>query len=358
MKICFLADINSAHTRKWLKYFKETGNEVYVISLEDGEFEGVKVFSLGVDKSIAKKKSTLSKLSYLKNIIRIRKIVRDINPDILNAHYASSYGLLGSLCKYKPYILSVWGSDIYDFPNRSFIHKALIKYNLNRADYIFSTGNQMKCEISKYTSKEIYITPFGIDLDTFNGCKKEHKNITIGIAKSLEDIYGVDLLINVFAKLCENNNNILLKIAGNGTKENELKNLARKLGIDKRVKFLGYLNTEELVKFYQEIDVAVFPSRAESFGVAALEAQANRIPVVVSDAPGFKDTVINLETGFIVEKDNTLKFVERIDKLIIDKELREQMGERGRCFVEENYNIENNFNFISELFRKISDKTI
>lgn len=353
MKICFLADINSTHTQKWITYFSGKGHDIHVISLNDGSFKGAKVHSLYVDESVSKKNASLSKFEYLRKIKKIKEILKEIKPDILNAHYASSYGLLGVLTKFHPLVISVWGSDIFDFPNRSIIHKNIIKYNLKKSDYIFSTGNIMKEEILKYVNKDVEITPFGIDINIFDGTKSIHDGIVLGIAKSLEEIYGIDLLLKAFSKLNKKYSNLSLKIAGKGTLESDLKELCKELQIQDKVEFLGFLNIDGMREFYRQIDIAVFPSRQESFGVAALEAQASRIPVVTSDAPGFKETVIQRETGFICRKESVSDLVENIEKLINDEILRESMGNKGRNFIEENYILENNFKDIEKLFYNI-----
>ena len=156
MKICYLADINSAHTHKWLNYFVHKGYDIYVISLGEGTYEGVTVHSLNVKDNIMKKTSDKNKLEYFKKIKRVKSLIKEINPDILHAHYASSYGLLGAIANYHPYVISVWGSDIYDFPIKSPIHKLIIKYNLKKADSILSTSNVMKIETQKYTSNSFW----------------------------------------------------------------------------------------------------------------------------------------------------------------------------------------------------------
>ena len=135
MKICYLADINSAHTHKFLNYFVKKGYDIHVISLGKGEYNGVKVHSLDIEDNVMKGKSEKGKVGYLKKIKKVKELINEIKPDILHAHYASSYGLLGALANYHPYIISVWGSDVYDFPIKSPIHKMIIKYNLKKADY-------------------------------------------------------------------------------------------------------------------------------------------------------------------------------------------------------------------------------
>ncbi|NLK95029.1 MAG: glycosyltransferase [Clostridiales bacterium] len=355
MKICFLSDINSVHTQKWIDYFSSKGHEIHVISLRDGEYGTAVVHSMNVDSAVAKS-STVSKLQYVKKFIQVKKIIKKINPDIINAHYASSYGLLGALSKAHPFVLSVWGSDIYDFPKKSILHKKLIQFNLKKADYIFSTGAQMKNEIQKYINREVFLTPFGIDTKVFLGEKMEHDGIIIGIAKSLESIYGIDLLIKSFARLSKKHENLYLEIAGEGTEKENLKNLCMELGINTKVSFLGFLGKESIVDFYNKLDIAVFPSRQESFGVAALEAQASRVPVVASDAPGFNDTVIDGKTGFIFKNSNLDELTDKIEKLIDDKNLRNSMGDNGRQFVKERYELEKNFRDIEKKFENISLK--
>lgn len=68
---------------------------------------------------------------------------------------------------YRPYIISAWGTDVYEFPKNGFIQKKIIKYNFKKADYLFSTSRSMSNEMKKYTDKEISITPFGIDLEKY-----------------------------------------------------------------------------------------------------------------------------------------------------------------------------------------------
>lgn len=133
----------------------------------------------------------------------MKKVITEFKPDILHAHYASSYGLLGALSGFHPYIISVCGSDVFDFPNTSFLHKIVLKYNLSVADKILSTSNVMAIETSKYTNKEIIVTPFGIDLDKFKPLSVKtifnKENIVIGTITILEEKYGIEYLIRAFA---------------------------------------------------------------------------------------------------------------------------------------------------------------
>ncbi len=360
MKICYLADINSAHTHKWLNYFKNKGYDIHVISLGNGEYEGVNVHCLDVTDNVMKKASDKNKLQYIKKIKRVKELVNEIKPDILHAHYATSYGLLGALANYHPYIISAWGSDVYDFPIKSPVHKMMLKYNLKKADYIFSTSNVMKEETQKYTNKNIEVTPFGVDINRFVPRRTEKDEVVIGTIKTLEEKYGIQYLVKAFAQLKDRNPdmNLKLRIGGKGSQEDYLKGLCRDLKIYNDVTFLGFVNPDDVVKEFQNFDIAVFPSTldSESFGVAAVEAESCGTPIVVSEVGGLMESTKPGITSLVAKKASVEDLRDKIDMLVKDKELRLKMGTAARKFVEDNYNLEDNFAYVDKLYKEIVSK--
>lgn len=359
MKICFLSDANSIHTKKLCTFFKDKGHDVYVISLNEGFIPGAKVYSFDVSLDKLRSKNDFKKLEYLTYRKKVKKLKKEINPDIVNAHYATSYGLLGALSDFHPYVLSVWGSDVFDFPKKNIISKMLLKYNLSKADRILSTSSVMAEETRLYTEKPVYVTPFGVDINVFkpeeNVEKYNREELIIGTIKTLEPKYGIEYLIRAFAKVAENNTNVRLEIAGRGSQKEYLVNLCKELNVDQKVKFLGFLDREEVVKTFNNFDIAVFPSTldSESFGVAAVEAQACGVPVIVSNVGGLPEATCPNVSSLLVQKENIDELKIALEKLVNDKELRMSMGKSGRKFVEENYNIENNFNEINKIYNEL-----
>ncbi|WP_027626897.1 glycosyltransferase [Clostridium lundense] len=357
MKICYLSDANSIHTRKWCNFFKKKGYDIYVISLNKGEIDGVKVFNLNYDLDEVKGSSSLKKLKYVNSFSRVKEIIKEIKPDILHAHYATSYGLLGALCKFHPYILSVWGSDVFDFPNEGKLKKQMLKYNLSKADKILSTSKVMAVETNKYIDKDIEVTPFGVDLNRFIPFDNKYEDkdeIVIGSIKTLEAKYGMEYLLRGFAEVQHKypDKKLKLEIAGKGSQQEFLENLSKELGVEDRVKFLGFLNGDEVIKAFNRFDIAVFPSTldSESFGVAAVEAQACGTPVIVSNVGGLPEATKPDSSSLLVRKKNSSDIANALEKLILDKDLRIAMGKNGRKFVEENFNIEDNFNKVDKIY--------
>ena len=129
MKICFIAPASNYHTRKWSEWFSARGHEGHVISFIDAQIEGAQVHWL--DSGASAGSSDGRKMKYLLQAGEMRRLVKRIAPDVVNVHYASSYGAVAALAGLRNYALSVWGSDIYDFPNRSPLHRALLKFALS-----------------------------------------------------------------------------------------------------------------------------------------------------------------------------------------------------------------------------------
>ena len=307
-----------------------------------------------------KKASDRNKLQYIKKIKRVKELVNEIKPDILHAHYATSYGLLGALADYHPYIISAWGSDVYDFPIKSPVHKMMLKYNLKKADYIFSTSNVMKEETQKYTNKNIEVTPFGVDINRFVPRRTEKDEVVIGTIKTLEEKYGIQYLVKAFAQLKDRNPdmNLKLRIGGKGSQEDYLKGLCRDLKIYNDVTFLGFVNPDDVVKEFQNFDIAVFPSTldSESFGVAAVEAESCGTPIVVSEVGGLMESTKPGITSLVAKKASVDDLSDKIDMLVKDKELRLKMGAAARKFVEDNYSLDNNFAYVDKLYKEIVSK--
>ncbi len=358
MRICYLSDANSIHTKKWCSFFKDKGYDIHVISLNDGSIPGVTVHSLNMNLDKVKSNNYINKFKYITYGSKVKALVNEINPDILHAHYATSYGFLGSTTKFHPYIISVWGSDVYDFPKKNIFFRKFVERNLSTADVILSTSKVMAEETRKYTDKNIDITPFGVDISFFKPRDDKYEpkeKIVIGTIKALEKKYGIEYMIRAFGDLSKKYNNIYLEIGGIGSQHEYLETLCKELMIEGRVKFLGFISPKEVVDAFNRFDIAVFPSTldSESFGVAAVEAQACGTPTIVSNVGGLPEATCPEKSSIVVERENVSQLKEAMERLIVDRTLRIDMGKFGRKFVEDNYNVKDNFNKVDKLYERL-----
>jgi len=336
MKIAILSAASAIHTIRWCNGLASLDHEIFLISahkLLEPLASNIKYYQL----------SNKAPLGYYTNSHELKKILRQIKPEILNVHFASGYGTLGRLSGFTPLLLSVWGSDVYDFPEKSVLHKWIVSRNIREADAIASTSYCM-LEVTQrlYNHNKTFITPFGIDVKEFYSQKKEDPSDFIyGTVKTLSYKYGIDTLIRAFKIVIDSSggDKPFLEITGDGPDRNKLENLAENLGIKDQVRFIGMKQHEEVAEQLHRMDVYVALSRldSESFGVAILEASACGLPVIVSDVDGLKEVTRHMETGIVVPRESPEKAAQAMLKLAGDKKLRKRLGDNGRNLVNEKY---------------------
>lgn len=354
MKVLIFAPSKSIHTHKWAMHYIKRGINVKVVTFKEHYSEEN---AKSVD-TIVLPKLLPGKLTYFLNVFSLGKVLKEYKPDILHSHFASSYGFIASLLKNKKYLsfVSVWGTDVYKFPKQNKINEYLIRYTLNKADYIFSTSHAMAKETSKYTTNNIKVIPFGVDIQQFkpiDNVEKNIKSLTIGIVKALEDNYGISDLIKAFSKVHLTYKNTELLIVGDGPKRNEYELLVSKMNLNKVVTFTGKVPNHEVPKYINEMDIFVVPSREiESFGVAAVEAMACGVPVIVTEIGGLPEVVKNGETGIVVPVKNEEKLIEKIHYLIENEHIRESFGNNGVNHVKNHYIWENNADEMVDFYKK------
>ena len=193
--------------------------------------------------------------------------------------------------------------------------------------------NKFSTEIDRQKKRE----ELGISEDSFVvlsvGELKEHKNHKT--------------VIDAIAKLKDKN--IVYLICGKGELLEKFQKQATELGIEDKVKFLGY--RKDVNEIMHCADVFAFPSKREGLGLAALEAMAAGLPIIGADTRGIVDYVVNGETGYLCEVENPQAYADAISVLYADVELREKISAKCKQEVKK-YDIEN----IEAQIQKILEK--
>lgn len=355
-RILLLADINSVHTQKWAIGLAKSGFKIGIFSFNGPDTNWYKQYDVEClhKPSIVKSSSKfLAKLAYIAFLPKVKAVIKEFQPDILHAHYASSYGLLGALSGFHPYIISAWGTDVMKFPHINFITRQIIKFNLRSADSICATSHTIEKHIHQLINKKVEVIPFGVDLSKFVSKKnfdKDDSIFTIGCTKALEKIYNISALILSFSELKQKfpSKKIKLVIVGDGSERGTLEKMVSDLQLNEDVVFEGKLSHAEVVSKINEFDVLVNLSEYESFGVSVVEAMACQIPVIVSDAEGLKEVVNNQNNGTIVSSNNIHQIANALEKLMLNEELRSSIG------INAFERVRNNYNWLSNLQQMIA----
>ena len=345
-KIVILGNAASVHIRRWAKGISDSGLGVTVISYGGKEIEGIETILLGGQ--------TGKRLGYIGLLPMVRRAIRKIAPDLVHSHYATGYGLWGKYSDIHPFIISVWGSDIVEFPSNG-----LKRWGLRRillaADYVTATSEFLKSQtliLAPEIASRIAVIPFGVEIPSAcSSCRSAE--VRLIFMKAHQKKYGPDILLKALHLLSDRGKNIVLTMAGVGELTGKLKSMVQEYRLENRVKFAGYIDNARVPSVLAEHDIMVMPSLAESFGVAALEAAASGLPVIASSVGGIPEVVENGETGILVRPGDPENLAEAIMKLAADVELRKRMGEAGKEMVGRKYRLQASIDQMVQLYERL-----
>ena len=149
----------------------------------------------------------------------------------------------------------------------------------------------------------------------------------------------------------------ILVTGGAGVLTNKLKEQIDQLKLNDKVRFLGKMNNDDVIKLFSESDLFVLPSENVVFDVVTLEAMAVGLPVIVTKDGGNLDLIKDGENGFFIEKGNVSQLTSSIEFAYMNKEKVNHIGANGSTFVEKNFSTKKMFDdyykLYQELYRKI-----
>lgn len=255
----------------------------------------------------------------------------------------------------RPYIVSPRGSLMKTpMSKKSALGKKLflflfVRKMLKSAAFIhFTAKKEMEDYLAdRYSSGKFSVIPNGIDLNEFSSIANDYFESNLGILPDtkvilflgrIDPIKGFDDLIPAFATVVHKNPTAVLVIAGGDQfgyrKEVEKMILANNL--TGKVFFAGLLNGKDKIAALKSADIFITPSYSESFGLAAVEAMAAGLPVILTEGVAIAEEVSAAGAGLIVSK-NQPAISHALISLLADGKLRDSLGEGAEKFVKENF---------------------
>jgi len=198
----------------------------------------------------------------------------------------------------------------------------------------------------RFPRSRLHVIPHGIEAGAESSRPPDGAALVAGVAANLEHWKGIDVLIEAAALARAP---WRLEIYGAGSLRDELESLARARGVDAR--FHGFV--PNLREEFAQLDLLVQPSRADTFGLAALEAMAVGLPVVGARVGGIPELVVDGETGLLVEPEDPQALAAALDSLAAEPERRRELGRRGRERVVEHFSVDAMVRRTIELYEEL-----
>ncbi len=249
----------------------------------------------------------LALASRLVDVVRFEKL------DILHVHYAIPHASAAFMAKqilltygiYIPVVTTLHGTDI-TLVGKDRTYKPVVTFSINKSDGVTAVSEHLKRETYEFfdVENDIKVIPNFIDLDRFSLKAKDHFKKAIAPAgekvlvhtSNFRKVKRTEDVVRIFAKVREKIPSKLLMV-GDGGERSDCEQLCRDLGVGDDTRFLG--KQDAIEEILSVSDLFLMPSQSESFGLAALEAMACKVPVISTNAGGLPELNLDGVTGFL-----------------------------------------------------------
>lgn len=349
MKICLFADAQSMHIQQLVPGLLARGLEVHVLTHKPAKLPGATVERFCVPSaSLANpRRWNGRRAAYLRGFLR--------RFDVVNIHFLTDWGfqlqdgLPDDLEVFHDgcVIVTAWGSDVSDPPGETPASTDLIRKRvamLRSAAAVTTCGPTFAEIVARYAGidrEDVHVVPFGVNTELFRPSDHQRRGPDhtprVGFYKGFREVYGAEYLIRAIPGVLAEIPEARFELIGDGPCLERCQTIARSIGVESSVDWLGRQRHDALGRILDRWDVSVIPSIHEAFGVAALESSSAGVPVVASNVEGLRDTVLDGETGLLVEPKNSDALTDAIVALLRDDEMCVGMGRAGRAMVERAY---------------------
>lgn len=265
----------------------------------------------------------LGLLAYIISRITHSKCIIRVNEDTILSLTISLRKRWGNLIFSKSVLLHAITS----------ILRRVERYLFTHVDWVITHG-PMDYEKIKRITKRVTLIPLWIDTEKFKPIesqKRRHeKNKVLLFVGRLAFIKGVKYLLRAFKQVLETYPDATLVLVGSGQDEKEYRKIAMELGIQKEIKFIGYVPHDKLSRYYQSADVYVLPSLREEFSNTILEAIACQVPVVATNVGSNPYLVKDGSTGFLVPPKHSDVLADRIIYVLSNQDIARKTASNAR----------------------------
>jgi glycosyltransferase involved in cell wall biosynthesis len=283
------------HLRNYYSLIDGYFDDVLLVSGNHVDFCETKVLDFGLKNP----------LTIRKTIKQLRKIIEEFQPSIIHVHQANTFGYVTSKAnKGKvPQVLTIWGSDILLLPQKSPLHKRMVKTALKGSDIITADASFIEEKVNDLVGSSNFTTAnFGIDLPAID-LESSKKEQIIYSNRLHDDLYNIDAIIEGFSlfRANQSESNWKLVIAGKGKNTAALKDLAKEKLKPESYEFVGFVDYDTNMTYYQRSSIYISIPSSDGTSVSLLEAMACGCVPIVSNLPANHEWIESGKNGIIYD---------------------------------------------------------
>lgn len=285
---------------------------------------------------------SLSGDSYSKNVTTYAKKNLEA-PDLIHAHHVfmDGYGMIKLSQEWEvPLVMVEHGAILKEIINWKSMHNKIIK-TLNFADHIMCVSDDLFSIAlnNGIDENKLSVVPIGVDIDLFRKGNVELIKEEFNIKDSTKIVLyvgqliprkGLNYLIEAIPKIVSKHKDSLFVFAGTGPQREELESICQRKDILSSILFTGGIDLTQLIKWYSIADLFVLPSLSEGRPTVIYEAMSCEVPIIATDVGGVSEQIIDGYNGYVVPPRSSKILIEKINNLLENADLLEDMGKNGR----------------------------
>jgi len=297
-KVLILGDPTSIHTKKWLEGWKFLEYDVALSGLSDVLADNRLIFNEKIEPTGG------NGIKYIRNIFNFYNVLKRENPNIINAHSMTSYGLISALLKKKnqKLVLFLPGSDVMIDMHKNFIYKYLSKYILSKSDILVSVSQTMTDKILAsfpYLKDKILTQQYGVDIDFLNEYKTDEKSMDIVSNRQWKVNSNYDVILKTLHKFTDKD----IILIGNDNND-YANNLLEKYN-DLKPFNIGVTDYQKNISYVSKSKIFISLTSSDGTPLSLIEAMYLGAIPIVSNIDTNKELIKNGINGFISEIDSS-----------------------------------------------------
>ena len=331
MRILYVSDAASVHTRRWAEAFRDAGADVHVASLRPAQIDGVSVHLLPT--------FGLGKLGYLLCVPALRSLAQRLRPDVVHAQYVTSYGFLAAAAGLAPLVVTAWGTDVLISPQQSRVARWLAGHALRGADRVTTVAEHMNAAVIALGAApaKVLALPFGVDTELFRppaAARPEPPPLRVISSRNFAPVYSVATVIDAVGRARAAGVALRLDLVGDGPLRGELEAQVRDAKLDDVAHFHGHVEASELVRLLGLAHVFISSALSDGNNVSLNEAMACGCYPIATDIPANAQWLRDSHSGALFPPGDAARLASCIEAVAGDAVGRAAAARENRAIVE------------------------
>ncbi len=358
LRLAFLSIGRHIHTERWIRWFSERGHECHLLTVQPGPVEGVTVHD--ITSSVGPKP-----LRYALSLIKVRRLLKQLKPDLLNTHFLTGYGYWGRFSGFRPNVLTVWGDDVYVTPFENAVKNRLARMALTDCDAVTGDSSDILTVAAGLGAdpSRCFRILWGVDFEIFKPGRDmewrrklrfEDDDLLYFSPRSYtRPYYNIDTVIKAAALVMKEEPRARFLFSGYEGDPEPFRRRAAEAGIEDVMTMLGRLPHREFATALKSCDVFISVPSVDATAVSLLEAMSCASGIIISSLPSSMEWIKDGHSGLVVTPRDSRGLADAMLRFAGDPGFLASAGQAAMVTAHQVAGFETNMEYVGAIFEHL-----